>query len=89
LQENIKASFFMVGYLAKKHTEAVKAMQSDGHDIGSHGYSHLRMGALDRDRIIKDIEKCDKVLKNITGVKPDLFRPTYGDYSNNVVGVAR
>lgn len=88
-KENIKASFFMVGYWAEKHPDAVKAMFDAGHDVGSHGYSHLRMGALDRSKINNDIQKCDVILKGITGVKPDLFRPPYGDYSNDVVGAAR
>jgi polysaccharide deacetylase family sporulation protein PdaB len=87
--EDVKASFFIVGQWAEKYPEAVKMISADGHDIANHSYSHLRMGALDRETIKKDITKCSEVLKDLTGRDIDLFRPPYGDYSNNVVGVAR
>ncbi|HHW32224.1 MAG TPA: polysaccharide deacetylase family protein [Clostridiaceae bacterium] len=87
--ENIKASFFIVGQWAEKYPDAVKMISADGHDIANHSYSHLRMGALDKESIKKDLNKCSDILKNLTGMEVDMFRPPYGDYSNNVVAAAR
>ena len=62
---------------------------AEGHDIANHSYSHLRMGALDNARITSEIQLCGDKLREVSGKKIDLFRPPYGDYSNNVVATAR
>jgi polysaccharide deacetylase family sporulation protein PdaB len=88
-QENVKATFFIVGQWAEKYPEEVKLIAEKGHDVANHSYSHLRMGALDREKIKSEILKCSEKLAALSGQKIELFRPPYGDYSNNVVGVAR
>jgi polysaccharide deacetylase family sporulation protein PdaB len=86
--ENVKASFFLVGLWAEKYPESVRVISEAGHDIANHGYAHLRMGVLEKSKIAEDINKCDRVLYSITNKKPDLFRPPYGDYDNDVIEVA-
>lgn len=88
-EQNVRASFFLVGHWAEKYPDAVKLLSDNGHDVANHSYAHLRMGAIDNSRIRTEISKCDDVIKNITGKKPDLFRAPYGDYNNNVVRTAR
>lgn len=78
-----------MGQWAEKNPEAVKMIRQNGHDIGNHSYSHLRMGALGKDRIRQEIELCNKKLVQLTGSKIELFRAPYGDYSNNTVRIAR
>jgi len=87
--ENIKASFFIVGQWAEKYPEAVKMIANDGHDIANHSYSHTRMGNMDKRSVEKEITLCSSKLKEIAGCKVELFRPPYGDYSNNVVNTAK
>lgn len=84
-KENIKASFFMVGLWAEKFPDAVKAIANDGHDIANHGYSHLRMSTIGKERCIDEINRCNQKLEEISGKKVVLFRPPYGDYNNTVV----
>jgi len=67
----------------------VKLIADNGHDVANHSYSHLRMGAIDNNKIRTEILKCDEVLKRITGKKPELFRAPYGDYDNDVIRIAR
>jgi peptidoglycan-N-acetylglucosamine deacetylase len=88
-KEDVKATFFILGQWAEKYPGTVKLIAENGHDIANHSYSHLRMGALDTARIRQEISSCDKKLSKISGKKVDLFRPPYGDYSNEVVGIAR
>ena len=40
-QENIKATFFVLGSNVKKNPELVKRMYDEGHFIANHGYSHV------------------------------------------------
>jgi peptidoglycan/xylan/chitin deacetylase (PgdA/CDA1 family) len=85
----VKATFFFVGEWADKYPDMVRMIALDGHDIANHSYAHLRMGAIDSDRIRSELAKCGGRLEELTGRKPDLFRPPFGDYSNNVLNIAR
>ena len=84
-KENVKASFFIVGQWAEKFPDAVKLIANDGHDIANHGYSHLRMSTIGREKCKSEIELCNQKLEEISGVKVKLFRPPYGDYNNTVI----
>lgn len=83
--EEVKASFFLVGKWAEKYPDTVRMIAQAGHDIGNHGYSHLKMSRLDGSKIESEISLCSQKLEEITGRKVDLFRPPYGDYSNGVI----
>jgi peptidoglycan-N-acetylglucosamine deacetylase len=87
--ENIKATFFIVGQWAEKFPDTVKEISAEGHDIANHSYSHLRMGTLDNAKIKTEISKCDEKLSGISGKKINLFRAPYGDYTDDVVNTAR
>ena len=39
-KRNIKATFFVLGWVAEKHPELVKEIAAAGHEVASHGYSH-------------------------------------------------
>ncbi len=84
-KENVKASFFMVGQWAEKFPEAVRLIANDGHDIANHGYSHLKMSTIGKDKCKSEIELCNTKLEEISGKKVLLFRPPYGDYNNTVI----
>jgi len=84
-KENIKASFFMVGQWAEKYPDAVRLIANAGHDIANHGYSHLRMSTIGKEKCKSEIEICNQKLEEISGVKVNLFRPPYGDYNNTVI----
>lgn len=84
-KENVKASFFMVGQWAEKFPDSVKLIANDGHDIANHGYSHLKMSTIGKEKCKSEIELCNKKLEEIAGVKVKLFRPPYGDYNNLVI----
>ena len=88
-KEDIKATFFIVGQWAEKYPQIVKMISDDGHDIGNHSYSHLRMGGMDIGKTISEITMCGKKLNEITGQKIDLFRPPFGDYDNSLVNAAK
>lgn len=86
---DVKATFFIVGQWAEKYPEKVEMIAAAGHDVANHSYSHLRMGALDRTRIESEISRTNGILGKLSKTKVNLFRAPYGDYSNNVVSLAR
>lgn len=87
--ENVKATFFIVGQWAEKFPDTVKLISKEGHDIANHSYSHFRMGSIDKSKVITEITLCREKLEKITGNKVDLFRAPYGDYNNDVINTAK
>ncbi|OPX44205.1 peptidoglycan-N-acetylmuramic acid deacetylase PdaA precursor [Ruminiclostridium hungatei] len=84
-KENVRASFFMVGQWGEKFPDAVRLIAQDGHDVANHGYSHLRMSTIGKEKCRSEIELCNQKLGEISGTKVTLFRPPYGDYNNTVI----
>lgn len=82
---NVKATFFVVGDWVDKYPESVKELSDAGHDIMNHSDTHPHMTQISKEKMISEVTECDNKIEKITGVKPTLFRPPYGDYNDNVV----
>lgn len=39
-ENNVKATFFILGWVAEKHPQLILEIYKDGHEIASHGYAH-------------------------------------------------
>ena len=86
---DVKTTFFLVGFWVDKYPELVKEIVARGHEIGNHSSSHPHMSQLDEGKIKEELRiMSDKVVR-LTGVRPTLFRPPYGDYNDRVVLVSR
>jgi polysaccharide deacetylase family sporulation protein PdaB len=81
----VKVTFFLVGNWVDKYPESVKALSNAGHEIMNHSNTHAHFNRLNRDEIIKDVNACNDKIEAITGVRPTLFRPPYGEYDDNVI----
>jgi len=66
---NVKATFFVLGWIAERKPQLVKEIHSRGHEIASHGYGHIINYELSRDEIFEDIKKSKELLEGITGDK--------------------
>ena len=69
-----KATFFVVGWIAKKYPEVVKRIDKLGFDIGSHTHMHQLMYNLSRKEVEDDLTTSINYLENITGKKIRYFR---------------
>lgn len=85
----VKTTFFVVGAWVDKYPESVKELAAAGHEIMNHSNTHPHYTKLSVDKMIAETEECNKKIEAITGVKPILFRPPYGDYNNSVVSAMR
>ena len=82
---NVKATFFVVGDWVDKYPESVKALHDAGHEVMNHSNSHAHMSQLSSEAIVADVEACNDKIEAVTGVRPTLIRPPYGEYDNNVI----
>ena len=84
-----KATFFLVGIWVDKYPELVKEIHARGHEIGNHSDTHPQMSKLSESQIRQELKGMSDKVEALTGQRPTLFRPPYGDYDNKVVTVAR
>lgn len=78
-ENNVKAAFFCIGSRAIYNPELIKRIDSEGHIIGNHSYSHSYFFDLySKRRILKELEENSKAIKDIIKKTPLLFRPPYG-----------
>ena len=86
---NIKATFFVVGEWVDKYPESVKALADAGHEVMNHSNTHAHMSQLSADEIIADVNACNDKIEAVTGMRPTLIRPPYGEYDDNVISAIR
>ncbi|HEY3362785.1 MAG TPA: polysaccharide deacetylase family protein [Methanosarcina sp.] len=64
---DIKATFFVLGYVAEHYPELVKLISTSGHEIGTHGYSHKQIHKLTPEQFKSELLKSIEIIKSITG----------------------
>lgn len=87
-EENVKATFFLVGRWAEENHEMVKKIHDLGMDFGNHGYSDPHMQDLGSDEIKAEIVKTNNVIKELTGVETCWFSPPYGEKVEKIYAAA-
>ena len=86
---HVTATFFVVGEWVDKYPESVKALHDAGHEVMNHSNDHAHMTQLSKEEIIADVEACNDKIEAVTGVRPTLIRPPYGEYDDNVITAIR
>ena len=89
LEENdVKTTFFMCGYWVEKYPDEVKKIAEAGHDLGNHSATHPHMSQLTKEQIKTELTNAGNAVEELTGVKMDLFRAPFGEYTNDVITAA-
>ncbi|MGQ9881263.1 MAG: glycosyltransferase [Armatimonadota bacterium] len=73
----VKATFFMIGENAEHHPGLLRRIWADGHEIGSHTFTHPNMGAVSTRRANLELNATQRVVQSILGRSTRLFRPPY------------
>ncbi len=84
---NVKATFFLVGFWIEKYPDMVRTIYNRGFEIGIHSNTHPDMTKLSKTEIRQELIANIKLVEDITGVKPKLFRPPYGYYNNQLIEI--
>ncbi len=85
----VKTTFFLVGIWVEKYPNLVKEIVARGHEIGNHSTTHPEMSKLSEEKIQDELKVTSDRIEQLTGVRPTLFRPPFGDYNDKVVSVSR
>ena len=77
-EAGIKATFFVLGWVAERCPELVRRIAAAGHEIASHGHGHRRVGTLSRAEFRDDICRAKGLLEEIIGAAVLGYRaPSY------------
>jgi peptidoglycan-N-acetylglucosamine deacetylase len=73
-----RATFFLIGERAARHPAVVRSIVAQGHEVGNHTWHHRNAWFLSPRRTAEEILGGARVLADITGTAPALYRPPWG-----------
>jgi len=85
----VKTTFFLVDIWVKNYPELTREIVARGHEIGNHSTTHPHMSQLTAEKIAEELNIQADHVEALTGVRPTLFRPPYGDYNDRLITTAR
>lgn len=79
-KRGVHATFFVVGKNILGNEALLKRMETEGHLIGNHTYSHVKLSELDIARACAEVEKTNALICEVTGKEPEFIRPPFGEW---------
>lgn len=84
INNNIKATFFAVGWIARQYPDLVKKINNAGFEIGSHSDSHRVVYKFSKSGFNADVKRSVESLEALIGKKVTSFRAPYFSLTNSV-----
>jgi len=80
-----RGTFFIVGWVARRHPGLVKTIQKEGHEIACHSYAHREVSEQTPETFRKDLRLSKTILEDITGEQLGGYRaPTFSITSDTL-----
>lgn len=78
----VSATFFVIGANVEKagNDELVRRMYEEGHLIGNHTYHHVDLSRMSEEDAKEELERTDRLIREITEEEPFLVRPPFGAF---------
>ena len=74
----VRATFFVLGWIAERHPTLARAIARRGHEVACHGYGHRMIQHLTRAQFGEDVARAKAVLEDTTGTPVIGYRaPTF------------
>ena len=75
-ERGASATFFLVGEQITDHADLVERMAAEGHQVGNHTWSHVRLGKAPEGT--EEVRMTEEALENLLGEEGYWLRPPYG-----------
>ena len=72
----VKATFFVLGWVAERYPELVRGIHAEGHEVACHGYNHRLIYELTPEQFREDTHTAKGILEDITGTPVRGYRAT-------------
>lgn len=87
-EKKVRATFFVLGSNLEKNKELFAQTVADGHEIGSHAYSHRLLTKLSAEECERELDQAEGLI-SVYAPRPTLFRAPGGAYNHAVLNAAR
>jgi len=75
--KNAPATFFVIGENMQNRPDLVKREVAEGHDVGSHTWTHPNIGEIPVGQTVVELNATQRLFEVITGRSMRLFRPPF------------
>ena len=77
-RHKVRATFFILGWVAERHPYLIRRISGAGHEIGCHSYAHRLIYELGREEFKEDTRRAVRAIEDAAGVTPRCYRaPSY------------
>jgi peptidoglycan-N-acetylglucosamine deacetylase len=83
----IRSTFFVPGYTARRYPEAIKAIAASGHEIAHHGYMHEPLAGKSLAEEAKLLDQGLAALRDVAGVTPSGYRAPFWEINWHTPGL--
>jgi polysaccharide deacetylase family protein (PEP-CTERM system associated) len=84
-EAEVKATFFILGWVAQRHPTLVQRIVTDGHELASHGFGHKRVDSQSPEAFRADVRHSKQLLEDTGGVLVRGYRaPTFSIGRNSI-----
>lgn len=73
-EAEVSATFFTLGWVAKRHPQMIRRIVEAGHEIASHGYDHARVFNFTHREFAADIRKARDIIEDCAGLAVTGYR---------------
>ncbi len=84
-QHRIKATFFILGWVAERNPELLEKIEKNGHEIACHGYGHDLTYHLSDEELHKDLTQSKEIIERIINKKIYGYRAPSFSVDNRVI----
>ena len=89
IETRTPATLFLGGKWIEEEPEHTKQLAAHPQfELGNHTYYHPHLNAISDDSIRHELMRTQDLMDSITGKRPALFRPPFGEYNERVVHIA-
>lgn len=81
-EAGVRATFFVLGYVAEKYPALVRAIAAAGHEIGTHGYSHTLIYTQKPETFRDELRRALHAVEDATGGKVRGHRAPFFSITN-------
>ena len=82
---NIRATFFVLGWVAERHPNLIRTIVNSGHELASHGHSHVRVTEQTPAEFRNDVRRTKHLLEDLGGCQVRGYRAaSYSINSSNL-----
>ncbi|CEK12238.1 polysaccharide deacetylase family protein [Legionella hackeliae] len=83
-QNDVYATFFVLGKNAERYPELVLKAYKEGNAIACHGVNHLDLTTATKEQVESEVLGCKKIIEKIIGKSPICYRPAFNKITPTV-----